>query len=325
MKLPGITFCLLSIAAAGFYVGLCDDTPCGQSPTPSSVPTEAPSPTLTPFYTEPPVATTCPPCLPNIEPGFSAVDDTVGDCYDADGRMDGGEQIDLTVRFWNMGSCYGDNCYAEVSVDNEHVEIEPDHVELGYINEGDSAYETFRVTVSGEAACEEPVTFTFLTDAYWCEQWWPWSSDLEYSLEMDYEAGEWSCDDTPCGQETALGVRLQMPAQYYAPDDMCWLHAHIGNPGPQTIYDVELFVLLDIGTGEYWFYPSWAHYPPHTDARPLAELPPGTMTENVIDQFDWPQGAGEYSNLTFWGALVDPSTAELLGDFSRWDFSYGME
>jgi len=118
-----------------------------------------------------------------------------------------------------------------------------------------------------------------------------------------------------------LGVELTMPATHYRPGDPCWLTALVGNPG-EPLADTPLVVFLDIGIGEFWFWPNWAHYPPDIDFREI-NVPTGISPVEIIPEFTWPSDVGEMDGLVFWGALVDPGFTTVLGEIGSWRFSYG--
>lgn len=124
---------------------------------------------------------------------------------------------------------------------------------------------------------------------------------------------------TPC----ELGVDLVMPSDYYRPGDICWLKAYLCNPGPDLIENIRLFVLLDIGTGEYWFYPSWTHYPPNIDSELIEQLDVGTTEKTIIEEFTWPSSAGSMENISFIGAMTDYNITQLIGKFDTFVFSFG--
>jgi len=118
------------------------------------------------------------------------------------------------------------------------------------------------------------------------------------------------------------GVGLEMPAREFHPGDECWLKAElcIGSWG---IADVELFIVLDIGTGDYWFWPRWLHYPSDIDSQRF-EATPGWRVIVAIPPFTWPDGVGEYSGISFTAAVLNPSLTTVLGRMDTWTFSYGL-
>ena len=119
-----------------------------------------------------------------------------------------------------------------------------------------------------------------------------------------------------------LGVQLLMPSNYFRPGDTCWLKAFVKNPTAQTYRDIPLFVFLDIGTGDYWFWPSWSHYPPDFDFERIT-LEPGIEEVLIIPEFTFPDGVGKMMNLRFIGGMTDPEINEIFGEIDIWSFGFG--
>ena len=119
---------------------------------------------------------------------------------------------------------------------------------------------------------------------------------------------------------TKFGVELLMPSDYFKPGDTCWLKAYIYCPY-ENYGDALLFVFLDV-YGEYYFYPSWKHYPPDIDYEQI-NLQFGEQEKIIIDTFNVPSGIGNLSNLIFYGALTDLQITKILGEYSEWHFSFG--
>jgi hypothetical protein len=113
-----------------------------------------------------------------------------------------------------------------------------------------------------------------------------------------------------------------MPAHGFQPGDLCSLTAYVENPGPDALPETALFVVLDIGTGDYWFAPSWAHYPPEIDHYTMA-VPVGRWPVVVIPEFHWPSGVGAMQGLRFLGAMTTLQTHELVGTIGVWEWEYG--
>ena len=128
--------------------------------------------------------------------------------------------------------------------------------------------------------------------------------------------------NTPTATPCELGVQLEMPSHFFRTGDICWLKAYICNPGPDTL-SVNLFVVLDIGTGDYWFYPNWVHYPPDIDYEPIPQLQIGVTEKEIIPEFNWPENVGSNSGISFIGAITDEGITKIIGDYSRWEFGYG--
>jgi hypothetical protein len=119
-----------------------------------------------------------------------------------------------------------------------------------------------------------------------------------------------------------LGVSIEINTGYASPGDALSCTAYVCNPAsPQR--DVPLVAMLDLGIGEYWFYPSWAHWPPEFDYERLT-LPTGVTTLAVLPEFTWPDtGADSFGPITIWGCLLNAEMAEVLGQLGSDEFSYG--
>ncbi len=88
---------------------------------------------------------------------------------------------------------------------------------------------------------------------------------------------------------------------------------------------VPTFFILDV-YGAYWFWPSWTEFVPGTGAGldyRLTDLPTGTTTVQVIDEFTWPEtGSGPMNALYFHGAMLDDTLSSVIGAFAtvEWGF-----
>jgi len=114
-----------------------------------------------------------------------------------------------------------------------------------------------------------------------------------------------------------FNVRLEMPAHCFAPGDLCSLDAYIINHSGSHRFS-PLVVLLDIGNGtDYWFWPSWCHYPPDFDYY-MAELPdtPDEAGFDVIPQFYWPDITGQMTGLWFWSAVLSSDLTQLASNIA---------
>jgi len=113
-----------------------------------------------------------------------------------------------------------------------------------------------------------------------------------------------------------------MPASDFHPGDVCSLHARVCNDTGEFIPQAPVFVFLDIGTGDYWFAPTWAHYPADIDGY-LLDLPTGLTPIEVIPEFSWPAGAGNFDGpAVFWGAVTDAAVTTVIGNIGQWEFGY---
>jgi len=134
----------------------------------------------------------------------------------------------------------------------------------------------------------------------------------------------WPATATPlptATPELELGVTLMMPGVEFHPGDPCWLTAEVCNPGAAA-GSAPMAVLLDIGTGDYWFWPSWSQYPPAIDIGAV-DLAHGCQQVEIIPEFAWPPDTGGATGLTFYGALLTEDLTALLGALGQWEFGYG--
>jgi hypothetical protein len=115
---------------------------------------------------------------------------------------------------------------------------------------------------------------------------------------------------------------MQMPADHFNAGVQCYLNAIVHNPG-ESIPNTPLVVMLDIGTGDYWFAPSWAHYPWDVDWLTI-NAEHGSITHEIIPEFTWPDNVGgSASGIVFWGAMLNPEATQLVGTLGYWTFGYG--
>jgi len=123
----------------------------------------------------------------------------------------------------------------------------------------------------------------------------------------------------PTSPPVELGVRLEMPSNMFSPGQTVFLKAHLDNPGPAATY--QFVVLLDIGSGDFWFYPNWKHYPPDIDYETMS-VPMGTTTVDVVPTFTWPTTGSVGQNIFFHGALLDMALTAIQGNFDSWQFGW---
>ena len=110
-------------------------------------------------------------------------------------------------------------------------------------------------------------------------------------------------------------------ATRFAPGEEFYLDAIVSNPG-QPLTHVPLVVLLDLGVGEYWFWPSWRHYPPGMDFS-SADIEPGQTRFHILD-FVWPRVPGAQGAASFFGALLDAGFSAIIGQIGSYSFEYNL-
>ncbi|GEM_PF-626381 len=104
-------------------------------------------------------------------------------------------------------------------------------------------------------------------------------------------------------QAQDIDIEFTMPTSNMTPGSPFSLDLNITNAGSAKP-DSLLFVALTIGTGDYWFFPSWVKYPSDVDALQMDIAASSTDTVSIIPSFPWPAGVGEFSGAMFLGAVV---------------------
>ena len=92
----------------------------------------------------------------------------------------------------------------------------------------------------------------------------------------------------------SVGLELVMLNQTLVPGTPFGLSLHVQN-STQSFPDADLFIALDIGTGDYFFYPSWCHYPSEIDWEDTSFPAPLDETRTILPEFSWPTGCGNGS------------------------------
>ncbi len=116
-----------------------------------------------------------------------------------------------------------------------------------------------------------------------------------------------------------IDLTLVMPGVSFSPGYSVYLNLDIDNSGP-TFVSADVFVALTVGTGNYWFFPSWTQYPPSIDWLDL-DIPEQTqVTETILPEFIWPSGTGSFSGAQFLAAVVSDGT--LVSDLAEITFGW---
>jgi hypothetical protein len=117
-------------------------------------------------------------------------------------------------------------------------------------------------------------------------------------------------------------VTIEFNTDYASPGESLSCTARICNPDDPR-QDVPFVGMLDLGIGEYWFYPSWEHWPPDFDWKALV-LPSGTTDVALLPEFVWPDTGGDnFGPITIWGALLNEGMTAIEGRFGSDEFAYG--
>lgn len=113
-----------------------------------------------------------------------------------------------------------------------------------------------------------------------------------------------SCFLLTCSVEAEdIAIELVMPDTLYGPGSLFSLDLNVVNSG-SALDDAQLYVALSIGTGDFWFYPTWVHYPPDIIWETVDI--PSALTDSwvILQAFAWPSGAGEFDGAMFFAAII---------------------
>ncbi|MBN1355997.1 hypothetical protein JXA40_06955 [bacterium] len=141
---------------------------------------------------------------------------------------------------------------------------------------------------------------------------------LRFEEEIDDLLGAflpWLADH-PSDPELTLNLNLS----HFISGDPFLLKTRMVNPYPE-ILDSLLMIALNVGD-DYWFWPSWCHYPPAIDSG-FRRIDPFSSADETILDFTWPAVPGSGSGLTFYGIMIDAETSLAISDLTYAAFSFG--
>ncbi len=111
-------------------------------------------------------------------------------------------------------------------------------------------------------------------------------------------------------------IAITMSHDVFHAGDNFKMDVTISNPSGSI--SVQEFIILDIYSNNYFFWPGWTQDLDYVDLN----LTPGYLESDTILEFTWPSGAGSASGLKFWAALLDPATMTIYGSFDSFEFGY---
>jgi len=120
-----------------------------------------------------------------------------------------------------------------------------------------------------------------------------------------------------CAQDIQL--ELVMPADLYHPGSKFSLHLAMENFG-KIKRDAQIFVALNMGREQYWFYPGWVMYPPDIDWKTRTIHIEDTEFIEIIPEFIWPPGAGVYDDAKFLAVVLH--NGELVSEVAEYSFNW---
>lgn len=98
-------------------------------------------------------------------------------------------------------------------------------------------------------------------------------------------------------------LELMMPDNMYSPGETCYVDLMIRNIGPE-LDNAQVFVALTVGTGDFWFYPGWVHFPAQIDWNDMDIAGYGDATLSILPAFPWPTGSGTFYGAVFFAAAM---------------------
>ena len=121
-------------------------------------------------------------------------------------------------------------------------------------------------------------------------------------------------------EESSISLKLYMPKTTFYPGDEFWLNDIISVNSYSNHISGYLFLILDSGTNEYWFWPDWVHYPPDYNNLPFYFDSNGKLIFNVIKPFNLPDNIGTFQNLTFLSFITDTNLTKLISNIDATTF-----
>ncbi|MCD4655063.1 SUMF1/EgtB/PvdO family nonheme iron enzyme, partial [bacterium] len=115
-------------------------------------------------------------------------------------------------------------------------------------------------------------------------------------------------------------LTIQMPTDIYWPGVRCWMEVQLTNNSHEALDMAQLFLALNVGTNDYWFYPSWVQFPGGVDWIWL-DLPGNIeRTYIILPEFTWPTGTGTFYNAKFLSVIVDDE--EIKSNMDEFNFGW---
>jgi len=116
-----------------------------------------------------------------------------------------------------------------------------------------------------------------------------------------------------------LNLKLEMPEDLFGPGSPCYLDLNIETPA-ESYSGVSLFVLLSAGTGGFFCFPSWVHFPEEIDWLEMDIAAGSPAKIEIIPYFFWPEDAGHPHPARFMAALVEED--HLISNIAIYDFGW---
>ncbi len=125
-----------------------------------------------------------------------------------------------------------------------------------------------------------------------------------------------SATPSPTASIPDLGLYLNLSKYYFYPGDLFILRVLLSNPGPQTYESQPIAILLDVYSNYFW-YPSWDQ-----DFNfETVDIGIGFEQMEILN-FVWPMNCGRQDGIFFYGAILNKTLDEIIGNWSQVSFGY---
>lgn len=130
-----------------------------------------------------------------------------------------------------------------------------------------------------------------------------------------------SVNPTPTPDSNQPIVMIDIPTTYVHPFDDFWIDLFVNVPSA-PLADVNLVFMLDI-YGDYFFWPSWTHYP-SLDWQSYETIDTGDWYIEILPLFQWPDtGRNSTSNMYLYGMFLDDSRNNVISNVAIVNWGYG--
>ena len=119
-----------------------------------------------------------------------------------------------------------------------------------------------------------------------------------------------------------IDLELVMPGTAFGPGSLFYANLDVSNSGG-TLEAAQVYVALTVGTGDFWFWPGWVHYPSSIDWHTMDITGGHLETLEILPQFYWPSGAGSCSYAAFIAAVLH--SGALVSNVPVYNFSWYEE
>ncbi len=118
-----------------------------------------------------------------------------------------------------------------------------------------------------------------------------------------------------------LGCTIEMPSDYYRPDDPCYCNVTVCNAEGSTLEGYPLFVILDVYGALFWGPGFTEEYDSYLMDYP--HFLPGETIVTVLPAFTWPDTGTTAAGIRFIAALTNPEVTAVFGEMDTFELGWG--